>query len=200
VSLTPLVTGILDAVCIAYLFFHRSYTASWKLTKEKNVQCKTIMFVVFGLVSIVSSCYAIWTCSFPYLVNLCRPIIMLLCFMNMRRNIKGIFAAFMDNMLIILSIMVYIVLFSGVAYSLYRSEMQGLMVFTDLYSTTIAMYTMVTTANYPDVFLPAYFSNWSNALFFLTFLTLCLYLFLNLLLANVFNMYIRRIEEKQERR
>ena len=69
-----------------------------------------------------------------------------------------------------------------------------------MYNTLLQMFTLLTTANYPDVMLPAYMKDFWNFTFFLIFLTLGLYLFLNLLLANVFNMYQRRLTQQREER
>jgi two pore calcium channel protein len=66
------------------------------------------------------------------------------------------------------------------------------------------MLILLTTANFPNVMLPAYNSARSNSIFFLVFLVFGLYFLLNVLLAIVFDNYKKRIEdtvlEKQNER
>ncbi|WAR19030.1 TPC1-like protein, partial [Mya arenaria] len=51
------------------------------------------------------------------------------------------------------------------------------------------LYILVTTANNPDVMMPAYDSNKWYCLFFTIYIILCLYLMLNILLAVTYNSY-----------
>ena len=56
------------------------------------------------------------------------------------------------------------------------------------------MIILVTTANFPDVMLPAYEKNYWWMLYFVSFLLLGLYFMMNFLLANVFNNFKDRLE------
>ena len=58
------------------------------------------------------------------------------------------------------------------------------------------MLTLLTTANFPDVMLPAYQANYFSMLFFVTYLLLGLYFLINLLVASVFNKYKGRLADK----
>jgi len=51
------------------------------------------------------------------------------------------------------------------------------------------MFILLTTANFPDVMLAAYNVSFWSSMYFVIYLSLGLYLFLNLLLANVFSVY-----------
>jgi hypothetical protein len=58
------------------------------------------------------------------------------------------------------------------------------------------MVILLTTANFPDVMLPAYNAYRFNASFFIVFLVFGLYFLLNVLLAVVFDNYKKKLEEK----
>ena len=58
------------------------------------------------------------------------------------------------------------------------------------------MMTAMTTANFPDVMLPAYYKNYFIIFFFLIYLLIGLYFLLSVLIANVFNKYKGRLEER----
>jgi two pore calcium channel protein len=59
----------------------------------------------------------------------------------------------------------------------------------------MSLLVLLTTANFPDVMLPAYKVNRLWAFFFISFLVLCLFFFMNMLLAIFYNNYKARIEE-----
>lgn len=57
------------------------------------------------------------------------------------------------------------------------------------------LYVLVTTANSPDVMMPAFdFSSW-YALFFIAFVIVNTYIFMSLFLAVVYNNYKKHLKE-----
>ena len=61
------------------------------------------------------------------------------------------------------------------------------------------MLILMTTANFPDVMLPAYNEQFWVILFFCSFLCVGLYFLMNFLLANVFNKFKDRLERNYEK-
>lgn len=58
------------------------------------------------------------------------------------------------------------------------------------------LYVLVTTANNPDITMPAYNTNRWYALYFVLFLVVNLYLFMNIILAVVYNNYRKHLKEE----
>ena len=69
-------------------------------------------------------------------------------------------------------------------------------IFPNLGETYYQLTILLTTSNFPDVMLPAVQMNTLYFLFFWAFLTLGLYLLLNILLATIFSGYKTRITER----
>ena len=63
----------------------------------------------------------------------------------------------------------------------------------------MSMLTAMTTANYPDVMLPSYYNNFYVVFFFMIYLLFGIYFLLSVLIANVFNKYKTRLEERVSR-
>jgi two pore calcium channel protein len=58
------------------------------------------------------------------------------------------------------------------------------------------MFILFTTANFPDVMLPAYYQNRWAAMYFVFFLLVSIYFLTNILLATVFDNYKARTKDK----
>lgn len=57
--------------------------------------------------------------------------------------------------------------------------------FSTMWNSFLSLFVLLTTANFPDVMMPAYRTNQSYALFFVVFLVINLYFLLNIMLAVV---------------
>ena len=105
-----------------------------------------------------------------------------------------------DSFAILLTIFTYILLFVLTVYYFYRSSFEGFQNFGTIRDAYKNMTILFTTANFPDVFLPAMNINFFNALLFMFFMLMGLYFLTNLLTANVFNKYMERLQERRSRR
>ena len=72
--------------------------------------------------------------------------------------------------------------------------------FRNYQQTFFNLFVLMTTANYPDVMLPAYGSNRIYFLFFFIFLLGATILTANMIIANMFLIYNERIEKKVKRK
>ncbi|KAI8501444.1 Two pore calcium channel protein [Branchiostoma belcheri] len=58
------------------------------------------------------------------------------------------------------------------------------------------LYVLVTTANSPDIMMPAFDSNKWFSLFFIVYLVVCLYLFMSIILAVIYKNYRRHLKNE----
>jgi len=200
ISLSPLDTALMDIFCISYLLFHRLYkTCQGKFDKRADT-IRSVVICVLAAISIGSSIYAIFNRSYPELTNLIRPIIIILYFRSIRNSIKHIMASLMDSMVILASFFIFMTVYILVGYSFFRAENMGMTTFPTLNSTMYSLIVLITTCNFPDVMLPAYDQYFWNSLYFISFMIVGFYLILNLLLANIFSVYQRRLGQKTDER
>ena len=59
---------------------------------------------------------------------------------------------------------------------------------------------MMTTENYPDIMLTAYYSSTISSIFFLAFIIIIVFYLLAILLAIVFDNYKKRVEMEYQRK
>jgi len=64
--------------------------------------------------------------------------------------------------------------------------------FPSLYESMIKMFTLITTANYPDVMMPAYDCHWVYGIVFVVWEAIGLYFIMSLLLAVAYNQFQNR--------
>lgn len=98
------------------------------------------------------------------------------------------------------AILAYILIFATMGFYLYIGTLEGVTYFKDIYDSAFNLMILLTTANFPDVMLPAYADSRVNCLFFIMFLIIGLFFLLNLLLAVFFNSYKRILEERVAKR
>lgn len=114
-------------------------------------------------------------------------------FRNIRRTVAGVV-----NVLVLL--LLAIGLFALLALKLFENrklkDIDGYPYFHEYFESYYQLYIFTTTANSPDVGIPAYDSNNWFALFFFVFLVICMYIFLSILLAVVYTNYRKHLKNE----
>ena len=99
-----------------------------------------------------------------------------------------------DSGVILIFIFLYIILWSIFMGFIFRNSVEGYFYFKDISESFYSMMILLTTANFPDVMLPAYQKNFFNVIFFVVYLVLGLYVLMNMLLASVYAKFKARLE------
>jgi len=113
----------------------------------------------------------------------------------MRLNFKQFLNDIKDSAALLISIFLFIMIYSLIGLYLFRYTYEGFKYFSNFERSFCNMVILMTTANFPDIMLPAYTQNYWNMLFFVSYLILGLYFLMSFLLANVFNKFKGRLEE-----
>jgi len=94
----------------------------------------------------------------------------------------------------------YVIYYAWFGQKLYEGTLQGIQYMSNFGDSFFNMFVLMTTSNYPDIMLPAYQDNRLNAIFFISFLVIGLFLIMNLLLAIIYSNFKTRFEEQIEDR
>lgn len=94
--------------------------------------------------------------------------------------------------------MFFILIFSILGFYLF-SQVANDTYFSTLQDSFVSLFVLLTTANFPDVMMPAYASSRFNAAFFIVYLALVLYFLMNLLLAVVYDTFSNLEKRKLKR-
>ncbi|ESO94329.1 hypothetical protein LOTGIDRAFT_232558 [Lottia gigantea] len=202
-------TILIELVCLGFFIFrfcHAAYveqsSSFWKDTKHIIVLC-TIILMILDII-----CYIIWVNVAPdtnpvrwsrplrplFIVNFSDGKQVRRAFRNIRKTVPEIL-----NVLILFFLSV--LLFALLALKLFSKRNSLTYPNGDPYFKTYLdciwdLYVLVTTANNPDVMMPAYDYNPWFAIFFVCYIIVCLYIFMSIVLAAIYNNYKKNLKNE----
>ncbi|KAL7637747.1 UNVERIFIED_CONTAM: hypothetical protein RMT77_011356 [Armadillidium vulgare] len=114
-------------------------------------------------------------------------------FRNMRRTLPEVL-----NVLILLFFTLAI--FALMAFKLFGKKKlkyaNGMPYFSSYWNSVFELYVLITTSNNPDIMMPAFdLSSW-YVLFFMLFITLCFFIYMNIILAVIYNNYRKHLKNE----
>ncbi|KAM5191341.1 two pore channel protein 1 [Mantella aurantiaca] len=126
-----------------------------------------------------------------------RPIFLVDCRYcgAVRRNLRQIFQSLPPFIDILLLLLFFMVIFAILGFYLFSPNSSD-PYFSTLENSLVSLFVLLTTANFPDVMMPAYSRNRWSCIFFIVYLSIELYFIMNLLLAVVFDTF-NDIEKKK---
>ena len=138
--------------------------------------------------------------KYPYFASLMRVVVLLSFAHRLRQSFMSMFKDLKDSFAILLTIFTYILIFTLTVYYFYRASFEGFQNFGTIRDAYRNMTILFTTANFPDVFLPAMNINFFNSVLFMFFMLMGLYFLTNLLKANMFDKSMIRQRERRLKR
>uniref|UniRef100_A0A674NW89 Voltage-dependent calcium channel protein TPC1 n=1 Tax=Takifugu rubripes TaxID=31033 RepID=A0A674NW89_TAKRU len=119
-----------------------------------------------------------------------RPIFLVDCRYcgAVRRNLRQIFQSLPPFIDILLLLLFFMVIFAILGFCLFSTNSSD-PYFSTLENSLVSLFVLLTTANFPDVMMPAYSKNRWSCVFFIVYLSIELYFIMNLLLAVVFDTF-----------
>ncbi|XP_060043257.1 two pore calcium channel protein 1-like isoform X2 [Erinaceus europaeus] len=119
---------------------------------------------------------------------------------QIRRAFRSIRNTLPDILYVFLLFMFSVLIFSLMALKLFGDRglktVEGSPYFTNILEIAFELYVLVTTANSPDVMMPAYDFNWWYSLYFITYIIINTYIFMSVFLAVVYNNYRKHLKNE----
>ncbi|KAL0482997.1 two pore calcium channel protein 1 [Acrasis kona] len=152
-------------------------TNKWKILK-----------VILLVVTFVETAFCVVYPQTFRITRIVRPFFMAEHVSALRGRITLIFKTIRKIPEFFLLMILNVLFFTLMAYTLFRNNAED-PYFKDIFESFLSIFILQTTANYPDVTIPAVKMNPINSIFFITFLAIQLYFIFNLNIATVFNVY-----------
>lgn len=191
VNLNPILTYSIDIFCLAFLGYFRWFKTTWSVQTRRDYY-HSMTLLILSTVSIMIFAVTMWVKQTAFFADLLRPFILINFLGTLRQNFKDFFADLCGSITIIATVFGWIFIFACLGFYLFRYSFEGLVDFNSFTVSFASMLTLITTANFPDVMLPAYHKNYFAMLFFVIYLCVGLFFLLNLLLASVFSKFKAR--------
>jgi len=148
------------------------------------------------LIIVVDNIIAIALFRSPWIADMLRPVVFASLLHLVRVNASQFYYDVKDSATILVTILLFIACYALIGVYIFRYSYQGFQNFSSFGQALFNMVILMTTANFPDIMLPAYYSNYWYMLFFVSYLIMGLYLLMHFLLANVFNQFKNRLERQ----
>ncbi|GFQ78929.1 two pore calcium channel protein 1 [Trichonephila clavata] len=202
------VTMCVEFACVLFYLFRLFHCASFLPVETFCRDKKNIMLLVaIVLTAIDMSCYIGLVNtgyeSFAYRWSRpLRPIFMVNFseYKQIRRAFRNIRKTLPDIINVLVLVFLVICLFSLMGQKLFQKRElkypDGTPYFDNYLDIFFQLYVLVTTANNPDIMMPAYDSNRWYALFFIAYIIICLYIFMNIFLAVIYNNYRKHLKNE----
>ncbi|KAK2520248.1 hypothetical protein Q9233_011588 [Columba guinea] len=201
-----LVTSVLEVLCLLVFFGRLTHFAKvthrsvfWKDTKNICIMVAILLsltdLAIYGVLRIYDVRSIRWS-------RIVRPIFLINFAESrqIRRAFRSIRNTLPEITYVFLLFMFSLLMFSLMALKLFGERnlqtAEGLPYFRNYLEIVFDLYVLVTTANSPDVMMPAFdFSSW-YALFFIAFVIVNTYIFMSLFLAVVYNNYKKHLKNE----
>ncbi|GFO10198.1 two pore calcium channel protein 1 [Plakobranchus ocellatus] len=201
-------TMLMEFPCLVYFAVRMCHAMSFQQRDVFFKDAKNITIIVVLLLSFLDMmCYIIW----ENLAKSGHPIrwsrflrpLFIINFPDgkqIRRAFRNIRRTVPDIMNVLILFLLSVLLFGLLALKLfYRRDIHypdGTSYFSNYLDAIWDLYVLVTTANNPDVMMPAYNRNNWFAIFFIVYIILCLYIFMSIVLAAIYNNYRKNLKNE----
>lgn len=201
-----LATSIAEVLCLTVFFGRLVHFAKvtpqmvfWKDTKNICLMVTIVLtlidLIIYGSLEAVNIHAVRWSRALRpvFLINFPES-------RQIRRAFRSIRNTLPDILYVFLLFIFSVLIFSLMALKLFGNRglktVEGSPYFTNILDITFELYVLVTTANSPDVMMPAYEFSWWYSLFFITYIIINTYIFMSVFLAVVYNNYRKHLKNE----
>uniref|UniRef100_A0A8C0DU09 Ion transport domain-containing protein n=1 Tax=Balaenoptera musculus TaxID=9771 RepID=A0A8C0DU09_BALMU len=201
-----LATSIAEVLCLTAFFGRLVHFAKvtpqmvfWKDTKNICIMVTIVLtlidLITYGSLEAVNIHGVRWSRALRpvFLINFPES-------RQIRRAFRSIRNTLPDILYVFLLFIFSVLIFSLMALKLFGDRglktVQGSPYFTNILDIAFELYVLVTTANSPDVMMPAYEFNWWYSLYFITYIIINTYIFMSVFLAVVYNNYRKHLKNE----
>lgn len=190
---TDIIFSLSLIIMISFTMWHEKFVRpTVEEVRARNIQ---IFLIVLSVINyMLALTFAITNSSnkyliYPWIASLVRPFILIERNTKIRRFAARYFLVMESSFPMVIMIIFYVLYFSFMGERLFSDTIEGANSFYNISYSFSSMFVLITTSNFPNVMLPSYNELRSFCLFFLIYLSVGLFLLMNLLLAIFYSSY-----------
>jgi len=195
---------LIEIFCLGFFLFRLAHEYLFSKKKVFWKDAKHIMIIVILSLTVIDICiYTGLIESGIHSIRWSRPLRPLLIVnipegRQIRRAFRNIRKTVPEISSVLILFFLFIFLFTIMAYKLFKGrnlkKVDGSDYFTNFFDSFWDLYVLVTTANSPDIMMPSYDLHSYYSIFFVVFQVVCLYIFMSIFLAVVYNNYRKNLK------
>lgn len=186
-------TRAIELFCIVFLLALNTFRSTF--TQQTRTRWLRDVFLwSCSLAASADILYSFITASSLMYAQFIRPVIFLMVIRSVRESMMSILRTIKATAGIILLVALHIIIFAWAGLVLFFGTAEGTAYFKDIRTSLWNMLIALTTTNFPDLMLPAYYSSRFYALFFVAFYLIGLFFLYKLVLASFYSNYRQQIE------
>lgn len=197
--LAPIVTSTLDTACLTFFLYLMWQKRTWRVQNSRHnfrFYCMIAIFVICVSDIFIANRLQ----NPPIIMNVLRPAVILLLLGQARNHFRNVMLLFYDSALLISMIFVFVGFYSFTGFFMFKNTLEGYTFFSTPGVALYEMFICLTTSNFPNVMLPAYYKNQWYCMYWVFFMCFGMYFLQNLLLASIFENYKLRVLKTAEDR
>ncbi|XP_067137462.1 two pore calcium channel protein 1-like [Centruroides vittatus] len=188
----------LELLCLSIMAVELVMKVRWMSIRPFFSHPRTVIKLVVVVTMIVESLVVLLRQTSHFrITRALRPIFLIdnhYC-KGVRRVVRQILQSLPPILDMLSLLLFFMLIFSILGFYLFSSDPDNPH-FSTLQGSFVNLFILLTTANFPDVMLPAYAKSKWSSLFFIVFLIINLYFLMNLMLAVVYETFTRMEKEK----
>ncbi|ESO91688.1 hypothetical protein LOTGIDRAFT_122118, partial [Lottia gigantea] len=190
-SLPVGIHGSLEMLCLLILSLELGIRFKWVGWKAYFKHKRTVIKMLAVFIMLIESIVVLvrQTNHFRVTRSL-RPLFLIHSYYcrGVRRITRQVLQSLPPIVDMIILLIFFMLIFSIFGFYLF-SQVPNDVYFNNLQTSFVSLFVLLTTANFPDVMMPAYSANMFYSIFFIVYLSLELYFLMNLLLAVVYDTF-----------
>lgn len=175
-------------------FLRNSYNVKSRTSKARFVAINILC--ILALADIIQ---VLVTEGRPYISHFARVILFVLYLRMVRDSLLRVYMSIQKARYILVLLILHVFVFGWMGHLLFRDMYSDPEYFYTLQDSLWSMLILLSTANFPDVMLPAYKENQAYCIFFIFYLVVGLLVLQRLMLAVIYNDYKNHIRATVEK-
>jgi len=185
---------MLEILFLLILIFFAFFRRTFKVNTGQS-ELRLVVQIILTIIAIIDIIISQIFNQGPFICRFIRIFLVVLFIRSLRESIIRILRVVYDSKEIVFLLIAYNIFFSWIGTILFKGTQEGERYFSTLTEGSWNLLILLTTANFPDVMLPAYHEYKPYCIFFILYLIIGLFFMLNLILATYYSAYKNRVEK-----
>ena len=190
-----LLSGFLEILWLGILVFFTWLRKTFKIPTWRST-IREIVHLALSLIATVDIISSMILFRPPICSKFIRLIIFIIFVRSIRECLYRIVMVVYDSKEILLLMIGYVFFFSWIGVMLFKGSVEGEKYFPCLYNAVFNLLVLLSTANFPDIMLPAYKSDRIYWLFFIVYLIIGVFFLMSLVCAIFYSNFKNRVEQQ----